>query len=284
MVNDTDEELLRLMKQEEELYNYDGDDSIIRSTELKKIIAGRPPVKRYATDIRGLDEIIVGVGEGQLIALSGWTKCGKTSFCQTLTRNFAIQGLSCLWFEFESPDYEFLGKFGDSLPEFYMPKKLKAFDLVWLEKRIIETKLKADVKIVFIDHLHYLVNIEGDTRNFSLTLGGVIRKLKIMAINHKIAIVLLAHTQKPKPGQPVGLGDMRDSSFIAQESDIGIIISRKDWNEDEAIRNKFDITHREDTYARLRVLANRHNGKRGIIGLNYQGGYYVEDDNALFEG
>ncbi len=258
-----------LMELEESLYTYDGDDSIVSSTEMSKMLANRPPVIRYKSEIKDLDDITDGFGEGQLVALSGWTKCGKTSFCQTLTYNYALQGFACLWFTFELSDHEFLTKYGNSLPLFFMPKRLIPYDIPWIEKRIIEAKIKHDIKVVFIDHLHFLVNLNTH-HNLSTEIGKVIRQLKTMAIDHKLVIFILAHTSKPKPGQPPSITDMRDSSFIAQESDVSLIISRKDIDEK-------DPDSYLDTTAKLRICANRHNGKRGIVKLNYRDGFYKQD-------
>ncbi|MGA2875519.1 MAG: DnaB-like helicase C-terminal domain-containing protein [Nitrososphaerales archaeon] len=267
------DDIEKLMKLEEEMHNYDGDDCVISSMEMQKILSSRPAVVRYKSDIQGLDDITDGFGEGQLIALSGWTKCGKTSFCQTLTYNYASQGIPCFWFTFELSDYEFIEKYGSSLPLFYMPKKLVPYDIPWIEKKIIEARIKHNIKVVFIDHLHFLVNLNTH-HNLSTEIGKVIRQLKTMAINHKLVIFILSHTSKPKAGVAPSITDMRDSSFTAQESDVTMIISRKDL--DETNPDSY-----LDTTAKLRIGANRHNGKRGIVKLNYKDGFYRQDWSTI---
>lgn len=264
-------EITEQMKADEELVelqNYDGDDKVISSYEMQTLLKNQPSIARYRSEIDGLDNIVGGFGEGQLIAMSGWTKCGKTTFCQTLTYNFALQLIGCLWFTYELPVYEFFEKFNKNVPAFYLPQRLIPYNLKWVEKKIIESILKYKSKIIFIDHLHYLFPLTNN-QNLSVLVGHTIRQLKIMAIKHRIVIFILCHTVKVESGDKPKLNDIRDSSFIAQESDIVMMMSRKDFDED-------DLDSNSDTSARLRILANRHNGRRGLVNLDFKDGFYRE--------
>lgn len=73
-------------------------------------------------------------------------------------------------------------------------------------------------RIVFIDHLHYLLDLAA-ARNPSIQIGQIIRGLKQIALRQKVVIFLAAHTTKLNPDKQLSADDIRDSSFVGQESD-----------------------------------------------------------------
>lgn len=187
-------------------------------------------VKNFRTGIAGLDALVDGVQTGELIAIGGPRKHGKTLLAQTVTANLHSQGVECLWMSFEVPTVQFLKQMPAGV-NFFMPDTLKSADMEWLEHRIIEGKLKYETRAVFIDNLHFLVDLT--TRgNISLDIGIIIRALKRMAIEHSLIIVILCHSRKPDIDKKTGAvaevtdWDLRDSSFIPQESDTTWMVQR----------------------------------------------------------
>ena len=63
-------------------------------------------------------------------------------------------------------------------------------------------------------------------KNPSLEIGTVIRGLKRLAIDHDVIIFLAAHTTKLKDDKVPTADDIRDSSFVGQESDCVMILWR----------------------------------------------------------
>ena len=252
------EEELEKIKEAEILLQYDGEDKIITSEQAWKNLEEerKTPKIKMMSKIPFLDKCLEGFREGDLVVVSGITKGGKTTFCQTLTHNFAEQKLSCLWFSYEMAQMEFMEKFGEPLPFFTMPSKLKGNSLKWLEERIVESMAKYNTKIVFIDHLHFLLDMSflGQNKggNMSLIIGGIMRELKKIALYRGITIVLIAHTAKIKFDAEPSLSDIRDSSFISQEADTVLMIWRNRLIQDQAV---------------LAVLANRRTGRNGTIDL-----------------
>jgi len=108
---------------------------------------------------------------------------------------------------------------------FYLPLKLKAHALNWLEERVHESFAKYHSRVVFIDHLHYLFDL-ARARNASLEIGQVIRRLKTLAVNHGFLIFLLCHTTKGASENNLSYESIRDSSFVSQESDCVLMIKR----------------------------------------------------------
>jgi replicative DNA helicase len=200
------------------------EDRIVSSFELLAIIKERQETQTtpYCSLIPTLDSLIEGFHPGELITISGPTKNGKTLLSQTITKNFFHSQIISLWFTFEVPPKQFLGQFGKDLPLIYMPAKLKAASLPWLKEKIIEAQEKYNIKAVFIDHLHFLFDLMA-SKNTSLQIGQVIRTLKTIAIERQLVIFVMAHTGK---GEGSSYHDIRDSSFVGQESDSVFMVNR----------------------------------------------------------
>lgn len=215
---------------EQRLEKYDGADRVVSSDTLRAELAARKSTAySYSTGLPALDRVIGNVESGELIAIGGPTKNGKTLLAQTMTVNMSSNGVGCLWFTFEVPAFQFLAQMPD-VASFFMPRELKQSSLVWLRDRILEGKLKNNTRVVFVDNLHHLLDFT-TVRNVSLDLGVIIRALKRMAIDLNVAIFVLCHSKKPDIGsdgipREVSEWDLRDSSFIPQECDSTIMVQR----------------------------------------------------------
>ncbi len=252
------------------LSNYEGRDEVITSQQALENLSEerKNPSVKFMSGIPTLDSLLDGFRPGDLIVISAPTKMGKTTLGQTLTHNFSQKEIPCLWFSYELRQRDFLEKFGEPIPHFVLPKNLTDNSLLWIEKRVIEGIAKYGTKIVFIDHLHYLLEMETikQKAGISLIIGALMRELKKMAINWNISIFLIAHTTKLRYDQPPELSDIRDSSFISQEADTVLMMWR--------LREKgSDIFTNE---ARLVVQANRRNGQTGGLNLIFK-------DNKFYE-
>jgi replicative DNA helicase len=236
-------------KEKPDFREYDGPDRIVSSFEMldfiQKDVHSNITIK---SKIPGLDAATGGFQTGELIALSGPTKNGKTLFSQTLTRNFHDQQFFSLWFSFELPPKQFLDCFGE--PHLiYMPKILRSADLNWLEERIIESLQKYNTRVVFADHLHYLLDL-ARTRNPSIEIGQVIRRLKLLAVHEKLVIFLMCHTNKSGMDNLSHLS-IRDSSFVAQESDCVLMIRRTPKEGENSAQVRVELHRRTGTFERV---------------------------------
>jgi RecA/RadA recombinase len=218
----------------EELKDYEGEDRVISSFEMelqqkKKTTSGM----LIKTGLPSLDKAIGGgYKPGELYAISGHTKGGKTLLAQSITKNAYDQQHFACWFSYELPADQFLGCFPE-LPLLYMPQRLRSYNMQWITDRILESFAKFHTRIVFIDHLHFLFDMF-KTKSPSLEIGTVIRRLKILAVEHGLIIFLLCHTSK-SGAEIVSYQSIRDSSFVAQESDSVFMICRKKGSESEAV-------------------------------------------------
>jgi len=228
-------------KQEKNLAEYAGDDRIISSHEMSLKLKESPDsIIRVKSFIPSLDQVIEDFRDGELIVISGPTKNGKTLLAQTLTVNFVRQQYFPLWFSYEVPARQFLYQFPE-LPLIYLPAKLKAHAMPWIEDRIQESFLKFHTRIIFMDHLHFLFDL---ARNPSIEIGQVIRRLKTLAVNDGFIIFLLCHTTKGKGDDNLSYESIRDSSFVSQESDSVLMIKRTPDVAENAARLRVEFHRR----------------------------------------
>ncbi len=221
-----------LTKRISKLREYQGEDQVVTSHELQDIIRKQPPVRVFNSKIPSLDRAINGFEPGELIVISGPRKSGKTLLAQSLTKNFVDQDIRSLWFSYELTPRQFLDRFRD-LPLFVLPKKLKAYALDWMQDRIVEALAKYGIGVVFIDHLHFLFDM-ARSKHASIEIGQIIRWLKTLAIELNLVIFLICHLQKIRFDVEPDDTNIRDSSFVSQESDVGLILWRVRNSEDHA--------------------------------------------------
>lgn len=233
-----------------QLKDYDGPDQVISAQEMHlKLGKQTDGVIHVHCGIPGLDDAMGGFQDGELIVVSGETKNGKTLLCQSMTVGFVKQQYFPLWFSFEVPARQFLSQF-PSLPMIYMPEKLKSHAMNWFYDRSDESFLKYGSRIIFIDHLHYLVDM-AQTQNASIQIGNIIRNLKLFAVDRHFIIFLLCHTTKLAQGQDLSYHCIRDSSIISQESDSVIMVKRTPESGENTARARVEFHRRTGVMNRI---------------------------------
>lgn len=253
---------------EKKLLEYNGEDKIISSQEMQEIIRLQKNTDFAITSAYPLLDVALGGFEGgEVTVISGLTGQGKTLFAQSLTRTFWLNDINSTWFSFEVSPKWFLRTFGENLPVFYMPARLKDNTLDWLHDRIHEGLLKYSSRVVFIDHLHFLVDMR-TRNNMSLEIGFTMRALKKIALKHNLCLFLIAHTEKTKAETELDVSNLRDSSFIGQEADNVLMIWRDLKTENEAW---------------LKVVKNRKRGVFTTLPLTKVDGFLVAGNNERKE-
>lgn len=232
-----------LMELEARLGEYEGPDRVLRlkevlrlAEELGKLYKNRIKIE---SGFESLDNLIDGFRGGEVTTISGFTGQGKSLTAHSMTEFQEASGVASLWFPFENGLLLFSEKMqrvDGTLPDLlYLPAELKAGDLRWLCERVLEARLKYDIAAVYIDHLHYVVPPNVRDNQLSVAIGRVMRTLKTMAENLNICVFLMTHLKLLKMEHEPDLGDIRDSSFIEQESDNIFFVWRDDSTENEGI-------------------------------------------------
>lgn len=239
---------------------YTGPDRIVSSVAMAAMLDELPPVSKYRTGFPALDEAIAGFEVGELIVISGPTAMGKTLLCDSIVAHMNIEELRSVFFTFEVTPSKFIENHRDPKTCLYLPLQHKASDLSWLRDRVEEAIEKYDVCAVFIDHLHYVIDMRSK-QNMSMEIGATMRFLKrdiAIALNKPVFIV--CHASKVPIGQTMTMDHLRDSSFVAQEADTVLLVTRR-YDKDLFGKTKSSML---EGLATVTVAKARRTGAMGV--------------------
>ena len=217
-----------------------------------------------STGFERLDEVLGGLVEGTLVTIGGRTGMGKTAFAFNLLRNLAIEkNIPSLYISLESTEQlctniliactlnikyrgllsgqlvaEEWEKMDKGLPRIanapvYLDTK-STYTIDDICKTVEEAVQEHQVKVVFIDYLQLIFAKTGFTENRYLELNYITRKLKALAKEFNITIVLLSQLNRNAEGEkrldhrPV-LTDLRDSGTICDDSDVVCFVHRPEF-------------------------------------------------------
>lgn len=271
---------------EQNLSKYDGEDKMISSHELAKIIDLEPAPQVIKTGIPTLDKVLNGVEGGELIIVSGATGSGKTTLLITITKNMVAQGIQSSWFTLENSPRNFIkaiSKNGE-LPLFYVPMKNTENQITWLLERIVEGCVKYNTRVVFIDHLHQIFSIEKMKGNLSLEIADVVAQVKQIAVEYGLVIFLVAHStdNKISPNAEPTIRDIRDSGMISRLADavIGVWRIEKADTQEDLLKAKMVLSGDYDDvfYNKVRIWKSRREGKWGTFFLTHENHSFKELD------
>jgi len=226
----------------------------------------RPTGKPIMTGIKPFDQAMDGgVRGGELVTISGMSGHGKTTFALNLTRIMAESGVPALWFTYEMNPWYLADKFKkmgvDENIKLYIPTKHNQNSMDWIRNHITTAYSEYATKIVFIDHLHYLIPL-GDYRNNALTVGSIVRDLKNIAVETDTIIFLIAHMRRLATGEKVNIDAIRDSALIANESDYTYLVERLKKKSTKKEFGSIDDPFESDlsNYAKVQLAKNRRTG------------------------
>lgn len=280
----------KIYETEVKLMTYSGEDKVVSSHEIyEELQKTEDSMYKVPTGIPALDRILGQTEAGELVVLTGPSGEGKTTLAITMTRNISNKGFFSLWFTLEVTPRQFIkkiiGKIQDKkyLPLFYMPSKNTDNQIKWIEERIIEAKVKHNVKVVFIDHIHQIFSLDKmKFGNVSLEMGDLVAKIKQIAIEHNLVVFLIAHTKDDPQGgatKEISKESIRDSGLISRLADTIVAVWRIPTM--DSVKDALALTSRRaigerDTWAKVRVLKNRREGTVGTAIMDCKDHYYTE--------
>lgn len=254
----------------------------------KKINTSTAPIL-HKTGFVGLDDLIGGFEGGRLYVLSAPTKQGKTTLAQTIMYNLALQKVPSMILEYEMGWQETVKKFmlmdekikTENKPSdfcIHLPMDLHRgggqLQYLWIYEAIEKAITEKQIKLVVIDHLHFLLPLQ-EAKNTSFVIGGIVREIKRIAVALNIPIILIAHVGMIKDDKVPDWTDIRDSSFITQEADVTLMMYR---TKSKHAPKKVTEDSVEDVFRKKAILSielNRATGKTGRIALWNDGNKFV---------
>lgn len=248
---------------------------------LKRFKQGGLEGEKYG--LKELDQITGGLRKGEVTILAGRPSMGKTALMLSSGIKTGIQGGKVVIFSIEmsAESLETRAicsisgiKYSNIVEDYsYYEKKitkslelLSCIDIVIYDagmqdpNRIHRTLLKecssSEVNLVIIDYLQ-LMSSGKKTENRNVELGIITRKLKEIAKEYKVPILLLSQlnrsVEQRSDKRPV-LSDLRDSGSIEQDADVVLMMYRPDYySADSSNLSKTEI-----------IVGKNRNGPTGI--------------------
>ena len=214
-------------KSKEELVEYKGEYRVVSTTELLEYLDSLPTPTVTKIPIPGLDRLMNGVEEGEMVVIGGLPGSGKTQLCTALTKLFDPG--TCLWFSYEVTPRGLMARYNNNPPLFYIPIKHKQGDINWLEERIEEALAKhPTIKHIFIDCIDDLFD-ETRWKNPALEIGVIAGRVKNIAVEKQITVWMPSHVKKPDRtiiNSEPRMGDIAHSGAIEHKADFSIYIQR----------------------------------------------------------
>ena len=219
--------------------------------------------EKIETGVASLDEILDGGFRLEHIGIiSGYTGQGKSLFAMHITANAIKQNIPVLWFQFEMPPTEFWEKYQvlgitANMP-IYVPQVYKTATMDWVEEIIING-VALGVKIVVFDLLDFLQENDKKSQDKNGEDSAILVRLKKLAAQYKIMILLMAHARKPGQNNnyPPNIYDIRGTGNIGGISNWAIIIHRIPKKKISGEFNEEEYT----PYFSFKIAKNRINGK-----------------------
>ncbi len=244
------------------------------------------------TKYRSLDNVLVGMGKGDLILIGARPGMGKTSFAMNIALNVAkYTKKSVCIFSLEMTCEQLAARLisseamidsksirsGNLSPDDWNVISQKAAELseakIFIDDTtgITVTSMKAklrkikDIGLIVIDYLQ-LIQGERHSDNRVLEVGDISRSLKMLAKDLGVPVVCcaqLSRANEQRTDKRPMLSDLRDSGAIEQDADVVMFLYREEYYQK-------DPTAQSE--AECIIAKNRH-GETGNVKLGWIGAY-----------
>ena len=267
-------------------------------TRLDELTKDKNSARGIKTQFRGLDNLLNGVHNSDLMILAARPAVGKTSFAMNIIENIALQGYSCAVFSLEMSKEQLVQRMMCSVAGVSMSNASKGImsQADWLKivkaKKLLSNakiyiddsalispsqilskcrrlKRKGGLDIVMIDYIQLMTsNTSRKSDNRQNEIAEISRSLKILAKEVNVPVLALSQLSRAvesRKGRPM-LSDLRESGAIEQDADIVMFIHRPDKGATEK-----DLAEGKIQKNVAEILVEKHrNGPVGMVKLYFK--------------
>lgn len=268
-------------------------DALVRTYDrLNQLQTNRAEALGTPTQFEGLDNVLVGLGKGDLVLVGARPGMGKTSFALNIATNVAMKtNKTVCIFSLEMPDEQLVSRMisSEALVNSYNLRSGTLSEEDWTKissaasklsqtniyiddtTSITVTGMKAKLRrmknlgLVVIDYLQ-LMQSDKHTDNRVLEIGDISRGLKIMAKELAVPVICcaqLSRASESRNDKTPMLSDLRDSGAIEQDADIVMFLYRPEYYKEDAEKTNL---------AQVVIAKNRH-GSTGKVDMIWNGEY-----------
>jgi replicative DNA helicase len=229
--------------------------SILARINNKEVILG------VDSGTKKLNDFTSGWLDPDLIILAGRPGMGKSAYAIHNCKKVVLNNDPAAFISYEMPLSQILERMAASMSKVNSKKMLKGdlsteewnatqkalnrikdaplflidlpLSLTKLINKIRYLKLKHGIKICYIDYVQLIPNDIDKTSVEDIRIGGITRRLKLLAMELKMPIVLLSQLSRAVEGRgglkKPGLADLRGSGSLEQDADIVGFFYRPDY-------------------------------------------------------
>ena len=195
----------------------------------------KDPRKIKTTGIRSLDDTLRGgMRDGQLIVIGGRPGAGKSVLLTQIASHVAASGDGALIVTLEMTKEELVGR----LMQRHDPDAIANLPLYFIDSTSDLGRITALIRVavrrhkiglIVVDYLQLAEVSGGRQSNREQEIATISRRLKILAKNMKLPIVVGSQLNRgsEKKGKPT-MSDLRESGAIEQDADIVILLSKSE--------------------------------------------------------
>lgn len=267
-------------------------------SKLDELCKDKSSARGIRTKYRGLDNILNGLHNSDLMILAARPAVGKTSFAMNIVEQVALQGYSCAVFSLEMSKEQLTQRMMCSVAGVSMSnamkgtmsqtewlkiakaKELLANAKIYIDDSALITphevlskcrrlKRKGGLDLVMIDYIQLMNNNSSKkSDNRQQEISEISRSLKILAKEVNVPVLALSQLSRAvetRKGRPQ-LSDLRESGAIEQDADIVMFIHRPDRSATEKELAEGKV---QPNVAEICIEKHR-NGPTGIVKLYFK--------------
>lgn len=268
-------------------------------TTLDELSKDKSKFRGTKTGFRGIDHLLNGVHNSDLMILAARPAVGKTSFAMNMVENIALAGYSCAVFSLEMSKEQLVQRMLCSVAGVSMEHALKGqmnkeewLRIAKAREQLSNSKIYIDdssmitpnevlskcrrlkrkngLDFVMIDYIQLMSpekNRKSDNRQQEIT--EISRTLKILAKEVDVPVLALSQLSRAVEAEKrrPQLSDLRESGAIEQDADIVMFIHRPDQKASEKELAEGKI---QPNVAEI-IVAKHRSGPTGTIKLYFKG-------------